>query len=211
VELPADSIRGGLLTQASILKVTANGTSTSPVLRGAWVLDKLLGQPAPPPPAAVPAIEPDIRGATSIREQLAAHRADASCARCHRRIDPPGFALEEFDVIGGHRERYRVLEGEGKRVPKTVYYRGDAVRSDGELCDGSTFADFREFRERLKQDPERIARAIAEKLLIYGTGRPVSLAQRRDVEQVVRAAAEHDYGLRSMIHAVVASDLFQSP
>ena len=105
--LPPDSHRGGVLTMASVLKVTANGTTTSPVMRGAWVLDRILGTPPPPPPADVPAVEPDIRGATTIREQLAKHRQVASCASCHAKIDPPGFALESFDVIGGWRDYYR--------------------------------------------------------------------------------------------------------
>ena len=104
VSLPPDSVRGGVLTQASVLKVTANGTATSPVTRGAWLLNNILGQPSPPPPAGTPAVEPDIRGATTIRQQLDKHRNVESCARCHRRIDPPGFALESFDVIGGWRD-----------------------------------------------------------------------------------------------------------
>src|SRR2546428_10527039 len=101
VALPPECMRGGFLTQAAILKVTANGTTTSPVPRGAFVMDRILGQPPDPPPASVPAIEPDVRGATTIREQLNKHRADASCAACHAKIDPPGFALESFDPIGG--------------------------------------------------------------------------------------------------------------
>ena len=109
VALKPEYHRGGVLTQASVLKVTANGTSTSPVLRGVWVLDRIMGQPVPPPPPNVPAVEPDIRGATNIREQLAKHRATENCSSCHSRIDPPGFALENFDVIGGWRDRYRVV------------------------------------------------------------------------------------------------------
>src|SRR5205085_4292796 len=101
VPLPADSHRGGVLTMASVLKVTANGTTTSPVLRGAWVLDRTLGAPTPPPPDDVPVLDPDIRGAVTIRDQLAKHRTLAMCASCHTRIDPPGFALESFDCIGG--------------------------------------------------------------------------------------------------------------
>ena len=104
VAVPAGSHRGGLLTQASVLKVTANGTFTSPVLRGAWVLRRLLGEPPEPPPPEIPAFEPDTRGATSIRQQLARHRLTAGSASCHARIDPPGFALESFDVIGGWRD-----------------------------------------------------------------------------------------------------------
>src|SRR3954469_9752063 len=109
VALPPGSPRGPFLTQASVLKVTANGTTTSPVPRGAFVMARLLGRPPEPPPPNIAAVEPDVRGATTIREQLDKHRADATCASCHAKIDPPGFALEEFDVIGGFRTRYRSL------------------------------------------------------------------------------------------------------
>ena len=111
VELPADSPRGGLLTQGSILKITSNGTTTSPVPRGNFVLANLLGQPAPPPPPGVAGLEPDTRGTTTIREQLEAHRSNPVCGSCHRVIDPPGFALESFDPVGGFRENYRVSGG----------------------------------------------------------------------------------------------------
>jgi hypothetical protein len=213
VELPKDSIRGGVLAQASILKVTANGTSTSPVLRGVWVLDKLLGQPAPPPPPGVPAVEPDIRGATTIRDQLKLHRQNESCNRCHVRIDPPGFALEEFDVIGGHREWYRSLEGKARvqKIAKTNYYAGLPVESNGEFADGRKFAGFVEFRERLLEDPDTITRAIAEKLLVYGCGRPVTHSERSSVESVLAASRTKQLGLRSMIHAIVESELFHRP
>jgi len=112
VKLPEDSPRGGLLTQGSVLKVTANGTTTSPVVRGVWLLERIMGVHPDPPPPGVPAIEPDIRGATSIREQLDKHRNLASCSGCHAKIDPPGVALENFDVIGGWREHYRALNEE---------------------------------------------------------------------------------------------------
>src|SRR6266542_3851970 len=115
VPLPKDSHRGGVLTMASVLKVTANGTYTSPILRGAWVLERILGTPPPRPPEGVAAVEPDIRGATTIRQQLAKHRQVESCATCHSKIDPPGFALESFDVIGGWRDYYRT-SGNGKAV-----------------------------------------------------------------------------------------------
>src|SRR5258708_39679816 len=113
VAFAAASVRGGLLTQASVLKVTANGTTTSPVLRGVWIMERILGDPPPAPPPGVPAVEPDTRGATTIRQQLDKHRAVQSCAVCHAKIDPPGFALENFDVFGGWRGRYRsTQEGE---------------------------------------------------------------------------------------------------
>ncbi|MEM7395432.1 MAG: DUF1592 domain-containing protein, partial [Verrucomicrobiota bacterium] len=202
VKLPEDRLRGGVLAQASVLKVTANGTTTSPILRGVWVLEKILGQPPQPPPSGIPAVEPDIRGAVSIRDQLDRHRADVSCARCHERIDPPGFALECFDVIGGFRERYRSL-GEGERVPKKVgnYRLAQAVENHGALKDGTAFADFKAFRAWLMNDPDRIARSMAEKLLVYGTGRPLTLKDRAVVDEVVDTARKKNYGLRAMIHA----------
>src|SRR5207244_6977689 len=110
--LPADSVRGGLLTQAAVLKVTANGTTTSPVLRGAWIMERILGQKPPPPPPSVPAVEPDTRGAVTIRQQLDKHRTLATCHARPAKLDPAGFALENFDVMGGWRARYRA-EGEG--------------------------------------------------------------------------------------------------
>ncbi|TWT34544.1 DUF1592 domain-containing protein [Blastopirellula retiformator] len=211
VGLPADSLRGGVLTQASVLKVTANGTSTSPVTRGVWVLDNILGCPSPPPPPKVPAVEPDIRGATTIHEQLALHRQDAMCASCHRRIDPIGFALEKFDVIGGERQWYRSI-GEGKKLPGKVSYRiGQDLQTAGTLPDGQEFAGFAEFRELMADRRPQIARAIATKLLVYGGGRPVTFADRRQIEEIVQSTESHDYGLKSMIQAIVTSDLFLSP
>ena len=212
VDLPKESIRGGVMTHASILKVTANGTTTSPVLRGVWVLDHLLGQPAMPPPAGVPAVEPDIRGATTIREQLKLHRENASCNRCHARIDAPGFALEEFDVIGGHRTNYRSLAGKSQaRVGRTNYYVGPKVESNGRFLAERKFQNFREFRSQLLAQSDVVTTAIAKKLLIYGCGRPVTRADQKSVEAVVQAARKHNDGLRTMIHAVVESELFQSP
>ncbi|MEW4561082.1 DUF1592 domain-containing protein [Bremerella sp. JC770] len=211
VSLPEDSIRGGVLTHASVLKVTANGTTTSPVIRGVWVLDKMLGRPAPPPPPGVPAVEPDIRGATTIREQLDKHRNNAACASCHKRIDPPGFALEEFDAIGGHRDYYRSV-GEGERIPNQKSYRkGPDVESSFAMADGREFENFVQFRQQMSDDQALVARAIAEKLLIYSTGRRMGLAQRDAVDQIVAQSSKHDLGLKSMIHAVVESDLFLAP
>src|SRR5262249_12667143 len=147
--LPPESHRGGVLTMAGVLKVTANGTTTSPVTRGAWVLEKILGTPPPRPPANVPALEPDIRGATTIREQLAKHREISTWGACHAQIDPPGFALESFDVIGGWREHYRTagfgeeVVLEGRRMP---YLKGRAVDPAGVLTGGRQFAGIDEFK-----------------------------------------------------------------
>src|SRR5207245_7384637 len=137
---------------ASVLRVTANGTTTSPVTRGAWVLDRILGTPPPRPPADVPAVEPDIRGATTIREQLAKHRQIASCASCHAKIDPPGFALESFDVIGGWRENYRSV-GRGQPVSidgrRMQYNQGPRVDPADVLEDGRRFENIDELKQLL--------------------------------------------------------------
>ncbi|MBI1246622.1 DUF1592 domain-containing protein [bacterium] len=211
VKLPADSVRGGVLTQASVLKVTANGTTTSPVIRGVWVLDKILGRPAPPPPPGVPAVEPDIRGATTIRQQLDKHRSNAECASCHKRIDPAGFALEEFDAIGGQRDFYRSV-GEGKKIEGNKSYRqGPDVETFSQLADGREFADFKSYRKCLVDDRPLVVRAMAEKLLVYATGRQVGLPQRQSTDAIVAASRDHDCGLQSMIQAVVDSDLFLAP
>src|SRR5262249_22553739 len=148
VALPPGSPRGAFLTQASVLKVTANGTTTSPVPRGAFVMDRLLGQPPEAPPPNIPAIEPDVRGAKTIREQLDRHRTDRSGAACHAKIAPAGFALEAFDVIGGQRTRYRSL-GAGDPAPRGnidpfigIGFRlGPPVDPSGVLPDGRAFKD----------------------------------------------------------------------
>ncbi len=213
VDLPPGSVRGGVLTQASVLKVTANGTTTSPVVRGAWVLKNILGQPAPPPPPNVPAIEPDIRGSVTIREQLAKHRQIASCASCHRQIDPPGFALEGFDAIGGRRDHYRSL-GSGRRVEVLVnemrvrYLQGPGVDDSGELADGRKFANFSEFKKLLLQDKDQIAHCLTEKLLAYSTGGGIHLADRPVVDEIVAHSRSNNYAFRSLIHAVVQSRIF---
>jgi len=217
VPLPANTHRGGFLTQASVLKVTANGTSTTPVKRGAWVQRKILDQPPEPPPANVPAIEPDIRGATTIREQLARHRSIEACASCHAQIDPPGFALESYDVIGGWRQRYRSLE-QGDPVPNkfaslgtpVAYRNGQAVDPSGVLRDGRAFADIEQFKKLLLKDERQLARSFVRQLVIYATGAPVGYADRPAVEKILDRTQAGHYGLRSLIHEVVQSSLFQN-
>ena len=221
VALKPEQHRGGVLTHASVLKVTANGTTTSPVLRGVWVLDHILGRPVPPPPPNVPAVEPDIRGATTIRDQLAKHRATENCAGCHARIDPPGFALENYDVIGGWRERYRIVTDQKNRVnnrtgPLGKYLKGYEfglglrVDAGDVLPDGRKFADLVEFKKLLLTDPEQIARCLTEKLVTYATGQPVGFSDHAAVGRILTEAKGADYGLRSLVHAVVGSELFRN-
>lgn len=212
--LPEESPRGGLMTQAAVLKVTANGTTTSPVVRGAWIMERLLGQKPPPPPPSVPAVEPDIRGATTIREQLARHRTQASCNACHAKFDPVGFALENFDVMGGWRDHYRA-EGDGEPAPgigksgqRFAFHYALPVDAAGELPDGRSFRDIREMKGLLLEDERLIARNLAQQLVVYATGAPVGFADRAEVERVLDRASASHYGVRSLIHEVVQSDLF---
>lgn len=203
VSLPKGSHRGGVMTQGAIMKVTANGSNTSPIVRGVWISERLLGVPIPPPPSNVPAIEPDIRGATTIREQLAKHRSQASCAVCHRKIDPPGFALENFDPAGQWRDHYPRLDGKSRKP-------GPAIDSSYETADGRPFADGDAFRRLAASDPQRLAANVAEKLLIYGTGAPIGFADREVVERIAAASAAENYGFRSIIQAVATSRVFLS-
>ena len=216
VSLPEDSVRGGLLTQGSLLKITANGTTTSPVVRGTYAMTKLLGDPPPPPPPSVPAIEPDITGATTIREQLDKHRSVALCASCHKKIDSPGFALESFDVMGTWRTHYRASLEQGEKgvnvkvSGKPARYKiGLPVDAAGELPDGSQFEDIHQFRELLASKEPQIARNLLEQFIVYATGTPVGFADRPVVDEMMSSLEKKDYGARSMIHEVVQSDLFR--
>ena len=215
VELPADSPRGGFLTQASVLKVTANGTTTSPVLRGKWIVERILGIDIPPPPP-VAAVEPDIRGAVTIREQLARHREDASCASCHRKMDPAGFALESFDVLGGWRDRYRAIDegkpplrGLGKNGQPFAFHLALPVDASGNLPDGSDFGDIRDFKRLVREDEAALARNFARQLLLFATGAPAHFSDRPEVERILAETRGDGHGLRSLIHAVVQSRLFR--
>ncbi len=211
--LPPKSHRGGLLTMASVLKVTANGTTTSPVMRGAWILDRILGTPPAPPPDNVEAIDPDIRGATTIREQLAKHRSVESCGVCHRKIDPPGFALESFDVIGGWRDHYRVT-GQGETVfvegRRMSYHKGKSVDPSDVTADGRRFENIDQFKQLLLRDKPQLARALTTKLITYATGRAPQASDRDAVASIVKNIRAKNYGLRSLVHEVVRSEVFRN-
>jgi len=196
--------RGGVITQGSILKVSANGTTTSPVIRGVWLLERVLGEHISPPPDDVPAVEPDIRGATSIRDQLDKHRSTENCMACHQKIDPPGFALESYDVIGGWRQHYRALPEKGR------WKDGPEVDPSYHLTNGEGFDDIDGFKSMVLARPEKIARNMVEKLLTYSTGASTTFTDRREIDQIVRDAETDEYGFRSLIHACVQSAIFQS-
>jgi hypothetical protein len=206
-----------LITQAAILKVTSNGTTTSPVIRGAWVMERIIGEPAPPPPAKVPAVEPDIRGAKSIRDLLARHTKDPSCANCHARFDPAGFALENFDILGGWRPRYRGLElgdkvaGIDRAGHDFSYTLADVVDASGKLRDGRAFKDVRELKAHFAADDRQLARNLLHQFVLYATGTPVRFADRTKIEAILDACASDQYRIRDLLHGFIQSPLFRGP
>jgi hypothetical protein len=170
------------------------------------------------PPSGVPALEPDIRGAVTIRQQLDRHRADPTCATCHRRIDPPGFALESFDVMGGWRDRYRAFAETVKPEPGLglsgqpfTFHYGLPVDAAGALADGRAFQNIREFKQLLLLHDERtVARNLIAQLTTYGTGAPVSFSDRPQVEGILDRSRGSGYGVRDIVHGIVESDLFRN-
>ena len=185
--------RGGLLGQGAFLTASANGVDTSPVVRGIYVMEKLLGYSPPQPPPDVPEIEPDIRGAKTIREQLAKHREIATCAECHRKIDPLGFALENFDAIGRWRDQY------GKGMP---------VNPAGKLPSGEAFASAGEFKNLMAQKHDQFTRCLTQKLLTYATGREQVPTDRPVIDSILREMKKDNQGLRDLIHLIVLSEVF---
>lgn len=214
VQIPKDSVRGGILSQASVHKVSANGTNTSPVVRGIWVLERIMGTTPPPPPPGVPGVEPDIRGAETLREILDKHRESPSCNSCHTKIDPLGFALESFSPIGVFREKFRAKKGKGKRITPRVhgswasYYEELPVDATGQFSDGRNFTSFNEFRNHLVKDKVQIAKTLAKKLLTFATGRDMGFSDRLEIERIVKATAKNDYRLRDIFEEIMNSKIF---
>ena len=195
VDLPANSHRGGLLRQASILTVTSYATRTSPVVRGNWILANMLGSPAPPPPQHVPSLEEStpIAADLTMRERLAKHREDAACARCHNLMDPVGFALENFDAVG----RWRDLEA------------GRPVDATGGLPGGTNFIGVAGLEAAILQRPEVFVTAFTQRLMTFALGRGTELYDGPAIRRVVRQAAEDDYRISALIMGIVTSDPFQ--
>jgi len=175
------------------------------------VLERILGTPPTKPPPDIAAIEPDIRGATTIREQLAKHRQVESCASCHREIDPPGFALESFDVIGGWRENYRSLANNGERDSQGRRVRpGPAVDPADVLQDGRQFQNIDDYKKLILEDKDQLTRNLTEKLLAYATGAAATPLDRPQIDAIVHRVSEQGHGFRSLIHEIVQSTLFQT-
>jgi hypothetical protein len=194
VELGRDRQRGGLLRQGSILTVTSYATRTSPVLRGKWVLENMLGTPPPPPPANVPSLqETTVAASLPIRERLAEHRSSASCAGCHRLIDPVGFPLEQFDAVG----RWRTLN------------EGRPVDAAGSLPDGSDFDGVAGLEKALLRRPELFVRTLTEKLFIFALGRAPEESDAPAIRKIVREARAKNWRFSSLIVGLTTSVPFQ--
>jgi hypothetical protein len=191
----ADEARKGLLGHGSILTLTSNPTRTSPVVRGKWILDNLLGTPPPPPPAEVPALKENTEDEKprTAREQIAQHRADPVCASCHKLMDPIGFALENFDAVGVWRTRDA----------------GTPIDASGELFDGTKVDGVVTLRQALLKRPEVFAGTVTRKLLTYALGRGLDHHDVPAVRAIVREAARHDYRFSSLVLGIVNSVPFQ--
>ena len=202
VSIAGNRQRGGLLGMAGVLTVSANGVETSPVTRGVWVSENILGIKPPPPPDVVPALGADVSGATTIRERLEKHRADKACAECHRKIDPLGFGLETFDPIGRWRVTYPKPKGDAP-APK--------VDSAGEFSSGESYAGFHDFKSILVASRTDVfARHLITQILSYATGRHMEPIDEFVIEDIFQAVKKDDYGLRTLIIEALASEIFRS-
>ena len=207
VSLPDDSPRGGVLTHASILKVTANGLVTSPVKRGDFVLSELFGTPPPPPPNDVGSIEPDVSKATTIRDLLEKHRDTEACSKCHRLIDPHGFALENFDPIGGFRSHYRISCDDF--LTFVAHTDGASVDASGTTADGQSFDGINEYKQHLIQKTEQLAYHFVSQLIVYSTGGEIEFSDRDVVAKILDRNREQEFPVRALIHEVIQSRLFR--
>lgn len=187
--------RGGLLGHGSILTATSNGVETQPVVRGVWIMENLLGTPPTPPPPDIEPIEPDTRGVSTMRELMERHRDNPTCFECHRKIDPLGLAMEQFDHIGAWRDKYE------KKLP---------IDPSGEMPDGTKFEGADGIRAYLKERPEQFTRCLTEKMLVYALGRRLSFTDRDDIDEIVESMFEEDYGLRELVRQIVGSEPFQT-
>ncbi|QDT36646.1 hypothetical protein Pan189_10070 [Stratiformator vulcanicus] len=211
VALSAADRRGGVLGLASLQTVTSNGTVTSPIVRGAWIMENLLGTPPPPPPPDVPAIEADISGNLTIKEQLAQHREIKACASCHAKMDPLGFAMENYDVMGGWRTNYRIRKSDEPPRGRGPHWKSGAeVDPTGVLATGENLGGLNDLKAYLKSRRADFARCLTEKLIAYGTGREPRTTDRPAINAIVDriAAQDFQYPLAELVTDVVNSKPF---
>jgi hypothetical protein len=210
VSLPADSPRGGLLGMAAVHFMGGNGERTSPVERGAWVLRKLMNDPPPPAPANVPQIARLAGKVLTTRERLSAHQEEAQCASCHRKIDPVGFGLENFDAVGQWRteDSYQVMDEKGKPVPNAK--KTWAIEASAALHKGPAFKNYFELRDIIASKSDAFARGFSQTLIEYALGRPIGFRDEPLIIEMLAAAKKEKLGVRGFIHALVASKEFHT-
>ncbi|WP_397383150.1 DUF1592 domain-containing protein [Prosthecobacter sp.] len=210
VSLPADSPRGGLLGMAAVHFMGGNGERTSPVERGAWVLRKLMNDPPPPAPANVPQIARLAGKVLTTRERLSAHQEEAQCASCHRKIDPVGFGLENFDAVGQWRteDSYQVMDEKGKPVPNAK--KTWAIEASAALHKGPAFKNYFELRDIIASKSDAFARGFSQTLIEYALGRPVGFRDEPLITEMLAASKKEKLGVRGFIHALVASKEFHT-
>ena len=195
-----DQRRGGLLTMPAIMTMTANGVDTSPIVRGVFVLENILGTPPPPPPPDVEPLSPDLRGVKSLKEQMAMHRNQQACSSCHQKIDPMGFALESFDPIGRWRDHYPKIDKKAKQVAP--------IDPAAIMANGREVKDLVEFKAMLLEREPQVVHCLTEKMLAYATGRLLEADDRGEVNRIVSEMKQNGNRLRDLVHLVVQSELF---
>jgi hypothetical protein len=202
VSLKPEDRRGGLLTMGAVLGLTSDGTRHRPVHRGVWLSEVMLGRSPPPPPANVPAIEPNAPQSpkATLREKLEAHRNDANCAACHAKIDPLGLVWDNYDAIGRWRDREKVAAGVGE---------DPLIQAAGEMPDGRAFKDPTEFKQRLLEDRDTLARAFIEHLTTYALRRVLSFDDQDDIQAITREARKNHYRIQDIVRAVAMSELMR--
>jgi mono/diheme cytochrome c family protein len=202
VALKPEDKRGGLLTMGAVLGLTSDGTRHRPVHRGVWLSEVILGKTPPPPPANVPAIEPNppTDPKATLRDKLAAHASDANCAACHAKLDPLGLAWENYDAIGQWRTREKVPTGVGEDPP---------VNPAGKMPDGRAFKDADEFKQRLLEDRDKVARAFIEHLCTYGLRRVLTFDDQDDINAIAAEAKKSEYRIKDIVRAVAVSELMR--
>ena len=191
-----DRRQGGVITSAAVLTMTSGPEETKPITRGAWIAGVIFNDPPEPPPADVPPLvseDPDEK--KTFRERFAKHRERADCAGCHVKLDPLGFALENFDAVGRWRDHYE---------------NGQVVDSSGKLFRKYEFSGIIDFKDAILKEKDRFARALAAHLLSFALGREVTAADSQDLDLVAKITAERNYSLRTMIHEITRSKPFQS-
>ena len=188
------------------MMATANGVDTQPVVRGVWVLNNILGDPTPPPPENVPALTPDTRSAKTVKELLAAHRSDASCASCHRRIDPLGFVLESFDPVGRWRTHYPVMKTDPKGKP--IVEDGLRIETTCDLADIHALGHVNDLKTHVLSNIDEFAQCLSEKLIAYATGQPVSYAAKQEIKLIVEANRKRGNRFQDLLIALIQSKAF---